>query len=57
MVATGGRLVKILGFLLLILADQLESFGMATGFGTLSIKKYPQKFEKPSNIYKNAKIL
>ena len=63
MVTTGGRFVKILGFLLLILAkiyqallaDQLESSGKTTGFGKLSTKKHPQKFKKPSNIQKKCK--
>ena len=61
MVATGGSFVKIVGFLLLILAKLCwltrESSGMVTGFGKLSTNNHPQKFKKPSNIHKNAKIL
>ena len=40
-----------------LLAHQLKSSGMMTGFGKLFTKKHPQKFKKPSNIHKTAKIL
>ena len=58
----GGCFVKMLEVFVdntcqALLASQLESPGMAARFGKLSTQKYHQKFKKPSNIYKNEKIL
>ena len=58
--ATGGRIVKILGFLLLILAKLcwLSRWKvLAWRQGLVSVPQKTHKFNKPSNIHKNAKIL
>ena len=54
-VATGGRFVKIVRFLVnntcqAWLADQLGCFGMAARFGKLSTKMHHQNFKNPLNL-------
>ena len=48
MAVTDSHFVKMLCFLL---ADRLENFGMAAGFGKLSTKKAPQKNVRTHHIY------
>ena len=60
--AIGDRFVKIVGFFVdntsqALLADQLESSGMAAWFGKLSTKKHHPKFKTLSNINKNVNVL
>ena len=59
--ATEGRFLNFVVFVVntceALLADRLESSGMAKGFDKLSPKKHPHKFKKPSNMHKNANIL
>ena len=59
-VATSGNFVKIWVFIYnscqALPVNQLESSGVAAGFGRLSTKKH-QQFNKPPNIHKNAKIM